>query len=66
MGRNLRKDKLIDFILGTRKYSEKLPLRSRNTVSKEEEKEIEISLPPPDDFIFDGTFYIDFEGRRIQ
>jgi hypothetical protein len=64
IGRNLDREKLYEIVLDTRANTTKLPLKNRSNLMNEEVKNIENSLPPAEDFYFDGTYWIDPEGNK--
>ena len=64
IGRNLEPNKLCDFVLGCRSQTSKMFLRTRETVTPEEERLIQEKLPPSEDFFYDGTYYIDEDGKK--
>ncbi|CAG9335404.1 unnamed protein product [Blepharisma stoltei] len=64
IGRNLEKEKLIEMVLECRAYTSKLPLKTRQLLESEEIKRVEDTLGQSEDYFFDGTYYMDAEGKR--
>lgn len=64
IGRNLDLNKLYEFILDCRSHVNKIPLRSRKDLTPSEIEQIENNLPDNSEYIFDGTHYVDSNGKR--
>lgn len=65
IGRKLNRDKLIEVLLNSRAFADKIMVKTRDTLTEEEVRAIESNMPPPDNFFFDGNYYIDSDGTRM-